>query len=131
MSETRVTVTDLDGDPAIVETYPGYDSAILSVQTRFFRADRAAAVALIEALTDAVEAHDAEEARKAEAAAKEAAKLKAGDIVRLKGIPTSTRVVITDEDSRGRVDLVTLTDDCAHLVGGIQRRKYARSYERI
>lgn len=90
--------------------------------------DREGTVRLIEVLTDAVEAHDVEEARKA---AEEAAKLKVGDIVRLKGHTTSTRVVITDEDESGRVDLVNLTDEFTHLIGGIQRRKYADGYVRI
>lgn len=81
---------------------------------------REGTVAIIEALTDLVEAHDIEEARKAAAAAREAAKFKRSDRFKI----LSEYVVIADEDDDGLIDLISLRS------GQIEERKNADLFRR-
>jgi hypothetical protein len=85
--------------------------------------DREAVVALIEALTNAVEAADAREVA-------EARKLKRGDKVHLRGYPSALRTVVTDETACGLVDVVTITSEYGHA-GELQTRVTASQYVRL
>ena len=79
------------------------------------------AATLASHLAAAVEAADAR-------AAAAARKLKRGDLVQLHGDPEARRVVITDEDESGRVDLVNLDEV---TLGQVQERRHAAQYERV
>ena len=117
---TFTQVRGLDGGSLTVEADEvRRDEAVIVVVHDYTNAtwcafDRAGAVELITALTDAVEAADA----------KDAEKLKAGDVVR--GVHTNRdHTVVTDEDEDGMVDVVILG------TGRLVRHQPASLYARV
>lgn len=94
-------VTDIDGDTLHVlpRNYAYRPDIVASIPEDDRDFDREGAVALIEALTSAVEAADTRKAA-------EARKLKRGDLVRSGTYAEYTYAVISDEDEDGKVSVV-------------------------
>ncbi|GAA0627620.1 hypothetical protein HPO96_37180 [Kribbella sandramycini] len=127
MSENVYTeIHDVDGDVMEVTTWATTSARgiIASTDSGVMDLDREGAVHLIEALTAAIEAADAREA-------KEAAKLKRGDKVSYRGVPASTRTVMSDEDDRGRVDVVITGGEMPQFIGDVLTDCRARDYVRV
>jgi hypothetical protein len=133
-------VRDIDGDSLTVQeggpnTRPGVVAVIhVDEDGTWNDFDRAGAVALIAALTDAVEAHDAREA------AEEARKLKRGDVVwpceRLRDLHRSNsdfRYVVLADEADGLVELVCAASPLPHDQIGADSlfTAPARDYERV
>lgn len=115
-------IHDVDGEGVTVQTatYDHRPDIVVCVHDdrngSYHDFDREGAVALITALADAVEAHDAREAA-------EARKLKRGDVVTAGR--TLKYTVISDETDAGRVDVVS------HRYGHIYSDRLARTFTRI
>lgn len=133
MSNYTTTDADIDGVAAWVngtvgDRAPEGTIAVVGaghgLQCREALVDRENAVRLVEALTNAIEAHDAEEARKA------ATKLKAGDIVRGRMVSGSRYVVTSNEDDTGRADMVRLSHPL-YEEGRFLPSRSAVNFERI
>lgn len=132
-------VRDIDGDSLTVQeggpnTRPGVVAVIhVDEDGTWNDFDRAGAVALIAALTDAVEAHDAREAA-------EATRLKRGDVVwfcePLRDLHRSNsdfRFVVLADEADGRVELVCAASPLPHdqIGAGSLFTARARDYERV
>lgn len=110
------TITALDADNVTIDATPNSDRwngrQVVVLDSSSCPLDRTATVRVIESLTAAVAAYDIE-----------AAKLRRGDKVRPRGSYNARYVVIRDQDSAGRVDLVSLSN--GQIVEGAAVSRYA------